>query len=219
MSMCLKKGLLLAVADCELPSGEMELAERHIAVCAACKQQLESIRATSVRVSSLLSSLAPEETAGADAMAVVRIPYGGASSRMRWTAVVSVGVLVAALLLFALIRRQHSAPTTEFVKAVAPVQSVEKKETFVSAVTKPAHVGSPIRIGTPTRIGTTKTPLKVRQFQALDDGEPIETGMIYRVSLPASSSPSGTAQQSAKRIPAEVIVDEFGKVRAIRFVQ
>jgi hypothetical protein len=215
MSACLKKELLLAFADRELPSGEMELAERHIARCEACNQELENIRVTSTKVNALLSSLAPEETTGADAIAVVRIPYRGANARMRWTAVASLGVLVAAVILFVSIRRQHSAPTTNFVQAVVPasVQPVEKKETFVAAVTKPAHVG------TPTRIGTPKTPLKLRQFQALDDGEPIETGMIYRVSLPASSSTSASAQQSAKRIPAEVIVDEFGKVRAIRFLQ
>lgn len=209
MSACLKKESLLAFADRALPSSEMEFAERHVAGCASCKQELESIRATSVRVNSLLAALAPGEIEGADTIAVGRIPYSGANARMRWAALASVGVLVAALFLFVMIRRQHSAPVTNFVKAVvpAPVQPVEKKETLVAAAKKLAHVETP------------KTPLKVRQFQALDDGEPIETGMIYRVSLPASSSPSSTAQQSAKRIPAEVIVDEFGKVRAIRFLQ
>jgi Putative zinc-finger len=206
---CLKKEILMAFADRELPPSEMELAKRHISTCAACKQELESIRATSVKVNSLLASLAPDEDPNAAPITVVRIPYSGANLRTRWTAVVSVGVLVAALLLFVMIRRQYSAPAPNFVKAVAfaPVQSVEKKEVLVATVTKPAHVV------------TQKAPLKFRQFQALDDGEPMETGMIYRVSLPAPSSPEVSAQQSAKRIPAEVIVDEFGKVRAIRFLQ
>jgi len=200
---------LLAFVDRELPSAEMESAQRHITGCVACKQELETIRATSVKVNSLLSSLAPDDEANTAPIAVVRTPYSGANLRMHWTVVASVGVLVAALFLFVMIRRQHSAPATNFVKAVvpAPAPPVEKKEVLVAAVAKPVHVGTP------------KTPLKVRQFQALDDGEPIETGMIYRVSLPASSSASATAQQSAKRIPAEVIVDEFGKVRAIRFLQ
>jgi hypothetical protein len=209
VSVCLKKEKLMAFADRELPSAEMELAERHILVCAACNRELESVRATSVKVNSLLGSLAVNEEPNAAPIAVVRIPYSGANARMRWTAVTSVGVLVVALVLFVMIRRQHSAPATNFVKAVAPAPtpSVEKKQVLVAAVTKPAHVGIP------------KTLLKVRQFQALDDGEPIETGMIYRVSLSASSSPNTAAQQSAKRISAEVIVDEFGKVRAIRFLQ
>ena len=61
MSACLKKEILLAFADGELPPGEMESAERHIAACAVCKQELESIRATRVKVNALLSSLAPDE--------------------------------------------------------------------------------------------------------------------------------------------------------------
>jgi anti-sigma factor RsiW len=209
MSVCLRKETLLAFADRELASDESGLAERHIAVCAACQQELESIRAASVKVNSLLHSLAPDEGEIAAPIGVIRIPYTGANARMRWTAAASAGVLVAALVLFVMIRRQHSAPVMGLVSVVAPPQlpSVEKKGAVIAAVTKPAHVGS------------RKTSVKMRQFRALDDGEPIETGMIYRVSLPASSSPSSAAQQSAKRIPAEVIVDEFGKVRAIRFLQ
>jgi anti-sigma factor RsiW len=209
MSVCLKKETLLEFADGELPSGEMASAERHIAGCAACEQKLESIRATSLKVDVLLSSLAPEETANGAAISVVRMPYRVANSRMRWSAVASIGALVAALFLFVMIRRQHPAPTLDVVKTAtpAPVLSVEKKEPLVAAVAKPAQVGSP------------KARVKVRQFLALDDGEPIETGMIYRVSLPAPTSADASATQSAKRIPAEVIVDEFGKVRAIRFLQ
>jgi hypothetical protein len=209
MSGCLKKEALLALADREWPSGDMELAERHIAVCLSCKQELESIRATNLKVNSLLSSLAPEESGGADAIAIVRIPYSGANVRMRWTAVASVGVLVAALLLFVMIRRQHPSHELNVVEAVtsAPLQSVGKKEVLTATVAKTPHVGA------------TKTAVKMRQFQALDNGEPIESGMIYRVNLPASTFPNVAVSQSAKRIPAEVIVDEFGKVRAIRFLQ
>jgi anti-sigma factor RsiW len=209
MSVCLKKETLMAFADCELTPDEMDLAERHTSTCAVCKQELESVRATNVKVNSLLCSLAPDEEQNAVAIAVVRIPYSGANLRTRWTAAASIGVLVAALFLYVMIRRQYSAPATNFVKAVAPapLPSVEKQDVVVTGIAKPAHVGTP------------KMPAKVRQFQALDDGEPIETGMIYRVNLPATSSPNFAGSQSAKRIPAEVIVDEFGKVRAIRFLQ
>lgn len=209
MSACLKKETLLAFADRELLPGEMESAERHVAGCAVCRAGLESIRATNANVNALLSSLAPDDAHTVDAIAVVKIPYGGADLRIRWATVASVGVLVAALVLFVIIRRQHPAPTSNVVERVvaAPVASIEKKEVQVATVTKPAHVAAP------------KKPVKVRQFQALDDGEPMQTGMIYRVSLPASSLTNSAVSQSAKRIPAEVIVDEFGKVRAIRFLQ
>src|SRR5580704_7622467 len=108
MSVCLKKEILMAFADRELPSGEMELAERHIANCATCKRELESIRATALKVNSLLSFLAPEETA--DAVVIARTPHVETNVRMRWAAVASVGMLAAALILFVIMRRQHSAP-------------------------------------------------------------------------------------------------------------
>ena len=209
MSVCLKKEKLLAFADRELDFSEMESAERHIAVCAECKQKLENVGATNANVSALLGSLAPGDAQNIEASSVVRIPYTGADLRMRWAAVASVGVLVAALLLFVMIRRQRSAPAPDVAKIVTPASqpTVEKKEIPVAAASKPANGAA------------RKTPVKVRQFQALDNGEPMQTGMIYRVSLPASSLTNSVPSQSAKRIPAEVIVDEFGKVRAIRFLQ
>ena len=76
MSVCLKKETLLAFVDRELPSAEMESAQRHITGCVACKQELETIRATSVKVNSLLSSLAPDDEANTAPIAVV-IPVTG----------------------------------------------------------------------------------------------------------------------------------------------
>jgi hypothetical protein len=209
MSACLKKEALLALADRELPFGEMEVAKRHIAVCSECEQELDSIRATSLKVNLLLSSLALREEPINAPVAVARIPSIGETARIQWATVATVGILVAALLLVVMMRRPHSGPDPRMVKSAvpAPTLPIEKKEVLVAAVAKPALVG------------TRKTSVKVREFQALDDGEPIETGMIYRVSLPATTSPNGSAPQAAKRIPAEVIVDEFGKVRAIRFLQ
>ena len=166
MSECLKKEILMAFADRELLSTEMESTERHISTCASCKQGLESLRATSLKVNALLSSLAPATMADAEVFQIVRIPYSGANARMRWTAVASVGVLVAALILFVMIRHQHPASMTNFVRAVAPepTPSVEKNEVVVAAVRKPVQVATP------------KPQLKVRQFQALDDGEPDRDG-------------------------------------------
>lgn len=209
MSVCLKKERLLAFADNELTPGEMELAEVHIAACASCEQELAVIRATNLKVNALLSSLAPNDATNAEQIAVIRIADYATIPGMRWAAVASVGVLAAALVLFAMIRRTHTVVPTDVAKTVSPlpVSVVEKKDVAVAAVAKPARVAVP-KVHAPTR-----------QFQALDNGAPIETGMIYQVSLPATSSRDASASQSAKRIPAEVIVDEFGKVRAIRFLQ
>ena len=209
MSGCLKKETLLAIVDREMAPGEMESAEKHIAACPACQHRLEGIRASSLKVNALLSSLAPNDTASAESIAVIGIPVKAANPWMRWAAVASVGVLTAALVLFGIIRRTHTGPPSDAARTVAPAAApaVEKKTAIVATAAKPDHARPP------------KVPAKVRQFQALDDGAPIETGMIYQVSLPATTSGDGSATQSAKRIPAEVIVDEFGKVRAIRFLQ
>jgi anti-sigma factor RsiW len=209
MSGCLKKEILMAFADGELPPGEMKLTERHIEVCASCRRELAGIRATNATVHALLSSLAPEEVADASPAAFISVPYKVPNARRRWTAVVSMSVLAATLFLFLVNHRQHSAPVPTVAKTLArvPAPAVEKKDVLAAAVTKPVHVVVP------------KSDLKVRRFQALDDGEPIQTGMIYRVSLPVPSTQKSSTTQSAKRIPAEVIVDEFGNVRAIRFLQ
>ena len=210
MSVCLKKERLLAFADNELMPGEMELADVHIAACASCQQELAVIRGTNLKVNTLLSSLAPNDATHAEQIAVIRIADHATNAGMRWAAVASVGVLAGAMVFFAVIRRTHTVvPTPDVAKAAvpAPVIAAEKKVVVVETVTKPARVAAP-KVHAPTR-----------QFQALDNGAPIETGMIYQVSLPATSSRDASASQSAKRIPAEVIVDEFGKVRAIRFLQ
>ena len=209
MSVCLKKETLLAFADREMTSGEMESAEKHLAACAACQQELAVIRATSLKVNALLSSFSPDGATDTQQTAVVYIPYKVANPGLRWVTVASVSALAIALTLFVMIRRTHTVAPPELANTIAsaPAIAVEKKDVVVAMVPKHAHLSG------------AKTGAKVRQFQALDDGAPIETGMIYRVSLPATTSPDATATQSAKRIPAEVIVDEFGKVRAIRFLQ
>lgn len=210
MSACLKKEALLAFVDGELASAEMESAERHVAGCASCQQELESVRATSMKVNALLSSLAPNDSVSAEQIAVIRVPNTAANPGVRWMMVTAVGVLAVSLALFALVRRSHKVPPSDVAKMVAPprVLTAEKKDVVVAAVVKKPH-----------QVAGPKVHAKVRQFQALDDGPPIQTGMIYRVSLPATTSPDASASQLAKRIPAEVIVDEFGKVRAVRFLQ
>ena len=209
MSACSKKEALLAYVDRELAPGELELAEKHVAGCTSCQQQLQSIRASSLKVNALLSSLAPIDAASAESIAVIRIPIKATNPWMRWAAIVSVGAATATLVLLAMIRHTHTVTQSDAAKTVAPATApaVETKKVIGTTIAKPDHAGRP------------KVPAKVRQFQALDDGAPIETGMIYQVSLPPPTSSDGSDSQSAKRIPAEVIVDEFGKVRAIRFLQ
>jgi anti-sigma factor RsiW len=210
MSTCLKQATLQAFVDRELPSAEMETAERHVAACAVCQQQLDGIRETNLKVNALLSSLAPENDPAVLPCAVIRISPSGVNARMHWLGIASIGVLAAACTcLFLVIRRPHAAPAP----TVAAIQTPAAASTVAAEIRPTVVPPAPVHVVPP------KPRLKVRQFQALDDGEPMQTGMIFRVNLPAVASPGASVSQSAKRIPAEVIVDEFGNVRAIRFLQ
>jgi anti-sigma factor RsiW len=202
MSECVKRETLLAFADRELAAEEMKLVECHIADCSSCKREFDNVSATSLKVDALLSSLVPSDAIDSEPSVFVSIPQRAASIRTRWAAVGSIGLLAAAAFLWFLAVR-GSGPTQQprlVVSAPPVVLPVEKTPVAVPVSNKAAQVA----IHKPRAVA--------RQFQALDNGGPIQTGMIYRVSMPAPSD-------SAKRIPAEVIVDDFGKVRAIRFLQ
>jgi hypothetical protein len=60
---------------------------------------------------------------------------------------------------------------------------------------------------------------RILQFHALDNGGTIESGLVYRVSLPVPIIGGPGGAKPARTIPAEVMVDESGQVRAIRFLQ
>jgi anti-sigma factor RsiW len=202
MSECVRRETLLAFADRELATDEMKLVERHIADCSACKREFDNVSATSLKVDALLSSLVPSGALDSEPSVFVSIPQRAATIRTRWAAVGSIGLLAAAAFLWFLAVR-GSRPTQQprlVVSAPPVVLPVEKAPVAVPVSNKP------------TQVAIHKPRAVARQFQALDNGGPIQTGMIYRVSMPAPSD-------SARRIPAEVIVDDFGKVRAIRFLQ
>jgi hypothetical protein len=164
--------------------------------------QFDNVSATSLRVGALLSSLVPSDAIDTELKMYVSIPQRAASIRTRWAAVGSIGVLAAAAILwFLAVRGSHPAPEPKLVIAAAEVtHPIENAHVAVPANTRP------------TEVAIHKPHSAPRQFQALDNGGPIQTGMIYRVSMPSPSD-------SSRRIPAEVIVDDFGKVRAIRFLQ
>ena len=126
MSSCLKRETVQAFLDRELSAAEMESAEQHVSVCAACQRRLDNLRATSATVDALLTSLVPEELTvaipnGAMADAVASMSCKAAGSRLRWALIVSVGALaVASSFLFIMIHRPHTAPTPSITKSQAP---------------------------------------------------------------------------------------------------
>src|ERR1700722_18770768 len=113
MSTCLKKETLLAFVDREMLSSEMELAESHVTACAVCRKQLDAIRATSLKVNALIGSLAPNDGATAEQIAVVRIPERVANPGMRWGTVAAVSVLAVAVAVFVMIRRTQTVTPPE----------------------------------------------------------------------------------------------------------
>jgi hypothetical protein len=162
----------------------------------------------------LLTSLVPEELTvaipnGAMADAVASMSCKAAGSRLRWALIVSVGALaVASSFLFIMIHRPHTAPTPSITKSQAPAPSVvaPAEKHYVAAV--PKSVSSHVRKPLPEE----------NDFMALDDGPPVQDGTIVRINMPASFAPGPGRVRHGKGVPADVLVDETGQVRAIRFV-
>lgn len=219
MSMCVKEEILQAYVDRELPGPEMESVAAHLAECAACSTSLEVIRATNLKVETFLNSLAPEEVPVVAPVSIAELSRRSAASRLAWTAVVAGGALAAGILLLVMMVRRpqvNTAYDSSRNQPVIPISSSATKDESALPVRAGISVEKTATIGKTTHVRATKMQLKVLNFQALDNRGPIEMGMIYRVNLPATFSGNGG---SSKGIPAEVIVDESGQVRAIRFLQ
>ncbi len=193
-----QEGDLRAWLDSELPPAEVASVTTHLNECAACVALRDELFARASRVANAMSILALTEmpvqfTAPVIAMRPVR-------SIWRWA--MPVAALAASLLIAMFLWSKHSS-----VPAPAPDRAVVR--------TVPSRVPSRVP-ATPVvveakfqkpRIARTGQPEKseTETFMALDD-EPIETGMVVRV-----STESGDVQ-------ADVIVGPDGRAHAIRIL-
>jgi hypothetical protein len=210
MSVCLKEEVLQAFMDQELGEPENDCVSAHVAGCAACRGKLALIQSSSLKLKSILDSLVPDGHSVASLNTVIDLPQPASAPTIAWTGVAA-GAAIAAVILVAFIFLR-SGPVVPGSRDIAIVSHTS------AAVKSTGDQPTPI-IHAPVPVRKQKPQPRILQFHALDNGGTFESGLVYRVSLPVPIIAVPGGARPTKTIPAEVMVDESGQVRAIRFLQ
>jgi anti-sigma factor RsiW len=223
MSNCLDRQTLQMFLDREISPSGMVSAEIHFASCDKCRTAFEDLRAVNLHTQSLLNSLLPEQMPEIMPAAVIKFAPKSAATRARFIAA-SIGALAACALLAFAIARHDSHPTNS-VAAIPNSASASSATHQLAAIPPPAP-----EIAKHAPLADSGRALQARHrapmhpvapskldFIALDDDGPIESGMIVRMDLDATPKNS-SAPHNARKIPVDVLVDQQGEVRAIRFL-
>ena len=189
MTKCLDEGALRAYLDRELPE-----AADHLEVCAECRGRLERMRAALDEVNVLLDALAPEDIAAVQATA----------PRSRWVAGLAAAALAASLALVLILNRTPRAPAP-------PAKSVPFARAVTPATPRPELPPKPML----ARVRHRKQP-SLDGFVPLAGADPLQMGMVVRVMLPVSDPSLSTG---VREVPADLVIGEDGRARAIRFVE
>ena len=209
MTSCVKDSQLQAFVDNELPESQMLAVRAHTANCDSCGTHLERISAMNAEVKSLFDGLAPAIAEPIVAPEVVRVVQREIWPRMVWTSAVA-AVLVGAIGLLAFIR-EHQRVVTPTEVPGKPLANLPIRVPFGgTSATLTVELSS--SSGGKARHSSAK---RVMTFVRLDGGEPIEGGTIVRVKLPAAMF-SNMNPAKTPEVTADAVVDELGRVRAIR---
>lgn len=177
MNSCWPDGDLRAHVDGELDRQELAC---HLEICAACSARYRELSERAARVSGLMATLSEEVAAAAPPRA---------HRRRRW-AVAALALAAALAIGFVVLPRRSAVRRAPLAKAPA------------AAIATPA----PIAAARPAVRPTAERRQPVREdFLQLDD-EPLETGVIVRV-----SAENGDVQ-------ADLVVGPDGRAHAIRVV-
>ena len=180
MSQCWSEGELRAYLDNELPPHDMERAASHVKECAACGTLYAEMESRVARVAMLFEALPAAPSA-------LQLPTLARRSGIRWA---WAGAALAAALVLALVllpkRTEKVAVTSHRQPPMAQPAAAPP------AQTRPAVLRRKV-----------KPKPQVLDYVALDD-EPIETGIVVRVSLDNG------------QVPVDVILGPDGRARAIR---
>jgi anti-sigma factor RsiW len=197
---CPDDGTLQEYLDSELSEARMRCASAHLEACPNCRDRLGRLEASMGHVHAWLDALEPEDLP-ALSEAAPRIAARAGGARWRWAAVALAGALAATVAMFL---------------ANAPVPPTAHKE---AAVQKPQAPLIDVRAVDPVRHRAGRVAKRVRRpkplaglddFVAFDDADPMQMGMVVRVMLPVSDE---------SEIPADLVIGEDGRARAIRFIQ
>lgn len=221
MNACLKKETLLALIDRELAADARKKAEIHLAGCADCRMELETLRAASVEIGELMDAMCTADVLDAAPAPVMAAEFARAQQRaFAWSSITAAGAAIACAVLALAIYRHETRPIVPPAKSAPAEADVAAVRTEVPppAVT-PSLAAIPVRHAathTGKHVAAVAGP-KMLEFISLGDGAPIETGTIVRLDVPVGDAKSLKAG-ARKRIPADVLLDEQGEVRAIRFL-
>jgi anti-sigma factor RsiW len=199
MRRCLDEGTLQAYLDYELPEANRGGVADHLANCPACRHALERVQATGARVSALLDSLVVDDMPTAcPALPPLRARAAGVP--VRWAGAALAGALAAGAMWIVVSARVPRAPA---LQPVASIQTVTPPAPAAGISLHPAAVRPKIVHA------RRRTPQpRLDDFIALDN-DPIQVGVVVRVTLPRSEFAEA----------ADVVIGEDGRARAIRFVQ
>jgi anti-sigma factor RsiW len=181
MSRCWLEGELRAYLDRELPPLEIEAVERHLTECTACAAVSTELAGRAARVGELLRALEQVSTAP--------LPVRRAAPAWRRVGLAAGLALAAACLILDVLLPKRREP----VSAPQPITPALLAPAKVQPSPKPAN----------RAVRGTASRNQTEYYLALDD-EPIDSGVVLRVTLPDSG------------LLADVIYDEQGRPRAVR---
>lgn len=193
---CMNEGLLQAYLDKELSLIDTHAADAHLQLCARCRELAKTIQERSERVSLLLAALAPEDLPVPCPVVPQAIALPRTAS-WRWAGLAIAGALAACVAILVSLPSPSVLPPPLIHRQVPAAWPVK-----VVTALKPR----PIRHLSPQSVPD--------DFVTLDDSEPLQMGMVVRVTLPGVPVPGG--QQD---VMADLLIGEDGRARAFRFVQ
>ena len=208
MIACLNRGVLQAFLDGGLSTELMESVRRHIETCHTCKREFDCVRENAMEVDVFLDALVPSSVPCAEQNSLIVIPSRPGRFWLAWRVMAFVGaVTIASLVLITTVRDMPRWLSAAGSKATGrATASISIAEAELAA-----------RKGQQTQTDRSGAFPNETDFVPLDDGPPIDSATIVRITLPAlPANGSGRALRSG--IPADVLVDGAGQVRAIRFL-
>jgi anti-sigma factor RsiW len=204
MISCVNNGTLRSHLDQELPEQEERSVAEHLLACGECNARLALLRPTAAFVATALDSLLPVSAAppamrGATPVYVRPRERGNNARLLPWASLAVAGLFVA----FAIftVGRHPNTPQAGSARLAKDdhIQRTEEKRLS----TESDHPAS----------------AKADCFLPLDNGEPIQMGVVVRLNLPASVLSPWTGSLPSGEIPADVLLDEAGRARAVRFLK
>jgi anti-sigma factor RsiW len=208
MKECWADGELRAYLDRELSPSEMERIAAHLAECHECEARYDEVAGRAGMVSGLMESLAEMEPAA---------PARRLQPLRRWRQWAGAGAAIAAgIAMVAMMIPKAPGPGSKkaitpvpetAIAGIAPVPSAPPviSEPVVQPEAAPSRARLEMAARARRKLAARRPQLPRDVFIALDD-EPMETGVVVRMTL------------GEEQIPADVVFGKDGRARAVRLI-